>query len=177
MAASTAASAAAPAAPSAPRASSSSSSARRPAREGAVVFPGDVIGALAEFEAVVLGPGVQRQGGALLAARVGYVRWDAQSSILSVDSAHRRYVPAVGDHVVGLFVNKHAEEYRVDVGGAAAATLPCLAFDGASKRNRPNLAVGMLVYARVRVASKHMDPELSCHAPPGVAAKDWVRRL
>jgi exosome complex component RRP40 len=30
------------------------------------------------------------------------------------------------------------------------------------RRNRPNLAVGDLVYARVTVASRDMEPELAC---------------
>lgn len=30
------------------------------------------------------------------------------------------------------------------------------------RRNRPNLAVGDLVYARVAVASRDMEPELAC---------------
>ncbi len=40
--------------------------------------------------------------------------------------------------------------------------LPHLAFDGATKRNKPNLSVGALVYCRVAVANKDMDSELSC---------------
>ena len=42
------------------------------------------------------------------------------------------------------------------------AVLPFLAFDGASKRNRPNLLKGSLIYARVKHIEPHMDPELSC---------------
>jgi exosome complex component RRP40 len=35
--------------------------------------------------------------------------------------------------------------------------VPCL-----QRRNRPNLAAGDLVYARVAVASRDMEPELAC---------------
>ncbi len=48
-----------------------------------------------------------------------------------------------------------------------------LAFDGATKRNRPALKVGSLVYARVSVANKFMDPELSCTMDHG-PKKDWM---
>ena len=40
-----------------------------------------------------------------------------------------------------------------------------LAFEGATKRNRPNLAIGALVYARVMLAVRDMEPELECVNP------------
>lgn len=47
----------------------------------------------------------------------------------------------------------------------ANAALPQLAFEGASKKTRPNLPAGALVYARVSLANRHMDPELECVSP------------
>jgi len=44
----------------------------------------------------------------------------------------------------------------------AYATLPHLSFEGATKKTRPQLAQGALVYARVTLANKHMDPEMEC---------------
>ena len=38
---------------------------------------------------------------------------------------------------------------RVDIGTAEPASLSYLAFEGATKRNRPNVTVGDLVYAKV----------------------------
>ncbi|CCO30743.1 Exosome complex component rrp40 AltName: Full=Ribosomal RNA-processing protein 40 [Rhizoctonia solani AG-1 IB] len=52
--------------------------------------------------------------------------------------------------------------YRVDIGSAHPATLDALAFEGATKRNKPNLKVGAVVYARVSLAHKDMEPELEC---------------
>ena len=40
--------------------------------------------------------------------------------------------------------------------------LPQLSFEGATKRNRPNLKSGDVVYARVAAASRDMDPILTC---------------
>lgn len=37
-----------------------------------------------------------------------------------------------------------------------------LSFEGASKKTRPQLEKGALVYARITLANKHMDPELEC---------------
>jgi exosome complex component RRP40 len=42
------------------------------------------------------------------------------------------------------------------------ATLPQLSFEAATKKTRPQLTQGSLVYARVTLANKHMDPELEC---------------
>jgi len=44
----------------------------------------------------------------------------------------------------------------------AYATLPSLAFEKATKKTKPNLNQGALVYARVSLANKHMEPELEC---------------
>jgi exosome complex component RRP40 len=45
---------------------------------------------------------------------------------------------------------------------APAAILPHLAFEGATKKTRPQLHTGDLVYARVSAAPKHADVELEC---------------
>lgn len=45
------------------------------------------------------------------------------------------------------------------------AILPQLAFEMATKKTRPNLNPGSLVYARVCLANRHMDPELECVSP------------
>ena len=45
------------------------------------------------------------------------------------------------------------------------AQLPQLAFEGATKKTRPQLNHGSLVYARVISASKHLDPEVVCYNP------------
>ena len=43
--------------------------------------------------------------------------------------------------------------------------LPHLAFEGATRKTRPILASGSLVYARVSLADKFMEPELECVLP------------
>ena len=43
--------------------------------------------------------------------------------------------------MVGVVIARSGENYRVDIGAAHPATLDALAFEGASKRNRPNLKV------------------------------------
>lgn len=45
-----------------------------------------------------------------------------------------------------------------------------LSFEGASRRNRPNLNTGDVVYARVITANRDMDPMLSCVDSQGRAS-------
>jgi len=86
----------------------------------------------------------------------------------------RRYVPQKGDVVVGVVVRSLGLCYVVSIGSAHLAMLDALAFDGASKVNKPRLRVGDAVFAHV--LSSHLSTELSCCALPGTEAKDWTTR-
>ena len=150
-----------------------------PAFRERVVLPGDDVTpfllALAP-PSVRLGQGLQQSArGAVRATRAGLLSF-LEPDRFFVLSSHRRYVPAVGDTVVGVVRDRLAEHYRVRLHGSALAQLPLLAFDGATRRNKPDLAPGALVFARVAACSKHMEPELSCAAPLGGGGpkKDWV---
>lgn len=67
--------------------------------------------------------------------------------------------------MIGIIVDRSSEYYQVDVGGFSTALLPLLAFEGATKRNRPHLGVGSVVYARVVSADRDSEPQLSCLLP------------
>jgi len=43
--------------------------------------------------------------------------------------------------VIGVIIQKIGEGFRVDIGSAHSASLDGLAFEGATKRNKPNLKV------------------------------------
>ena len=43
--------------------------------------------------------------------------------------------------MIGVVTDKHSENFDVDIGGPFRALLPVLAFEGATRRNRPNLQV------------------------------------
>eukprot|EP00750_Incisomonas_marina_P006121 INCI14330.1.p2 GENE.INCI14330.1~~INCI14330.1.p2 ORF type:complete len:248 (-),score=47.56 INCI14330.1:2405-3061(-) len=79
-----------------------------------------------------------------------------------VENNQKRYVPVTDDVVIGVVASRHAENYKVDVGTSSLVQLDALAFDGASKRNKPNLQVGDVVYARVILANCDVEPEISC---------------
>jgi exosome complex component RRP40 len=50
--------------------------------------------------------------------------------------------------VVGQVIARSGENWRVDIGSAQMATLDGLAFEGATKRNRPNLKAGLFSFHR-----------------------------
>lgn len=52
-----------------------------------------------------------------------------------------RYIPAIEESVIGIITEKYGENFAVDIGGPFTASLPVLAFEGATRRNRPNLQV------------------------------------
>lgn len=63
---------------------------------------------------------------------------------LSDPFVHRpllQYVPVKGDHVIGIVTAKAGDVFKLDVGGSEQASLSYLAFEGATKRNRPNVQV------------------------------------
>ena len=48
--------------------------------------------------------------------------------------------------MVGVIIQKVGEGYRVDIGSAHPASLDSLAFEGATKRNKPNLKASSIFF-------------------------------
>ncbi|CAO2580646.1 Exosome complex component RRP40 [Lemmus lemmus] len=115
---------------------------------------------------VVCGPGLRRSGDRLLVTKCGRLRHKEPGGggggVYWVDSQQKRYVPVKGDHVIGIVIAKSGDLFKVDVGGSEPASLSYLAFEGATKRNRPNVQVGDLIYGQCVVANKDMEPEMVC---------------
>jgi exosome complex component RRP40 len=143
--------------------------------EEEIVFPGDII-RLEDDEKVVVDSSVGIQP--LSEDSVAAIKFGVKKHVpyLVIDNVHQRtYFPAVDDLVLGTVVDKGADTYGVDIGvESGKASLPTLAFEGGSRRNRPNIPVGALVYARVEVAAKNVETELSCKTP--FLNKDWVTK-
>ena len=77
-----------------------------------------------------------------------------------------QYIPQTGDLVIATVHHSSTEVYHCSITPYTAfAQLPQLAFEGATKKTRPQLSAGSLIYARVSSASKHLDPELECLNP------------
>jgi exosome complex component RRP40 len=55
----------------------------------------------------------------------------------------------VDDVVIGIVLGSSMEYYLVDIGTSKQAYLEKLAFDNATRKNRPNLKIGSVVYALI----------------------------
>ncbi|KYN18856.1 PREDICTED: exosome complex component RRP40 [Trachymyrmex cornetzi] len=139
---------------------------------GDVVMPGDSLTNITSFkkenkkrdhekEIVILGPGLRREDDAVFICKAGVLR-KRDPAVYYVDSYQKRYIPSRGENVVGIVTQKSGDIYKVDIGASEQATLSYLAFEGATKKNRPDIQIGDLVYAKLLVASKDMEPELVC---------------
>lgn len=76
------------------------------------------------------------------------------------------------DQVVGIIEERGGDYYVVNVFSGTHCILNRLAFEGATKRNKPELKRGDVIYARV-IATNNGDMEISCLAP-GNIKKDWT---
>lgn len=121
-----------------------------------------------------LSAGVAQRDRTIVATKAGVVRNELRTGRIAVEANGRRYVAGLENMVVGVVVERHSDEYRIYLHGTDTAVLPALAFEGATKRNKPNLTVGAAVYARVVRASAATEVELSC-VEPG-SAKSWVSK-
>ncbi|GAQ81548.1 Exosomal 3'-5' exoribonuclease complex subunit Rrp40 [Klebsormidium nitens] len=137
---------------------------------GQIVAPGDIVLDLTQAGKLVrIGGGLQQDGTSLVVTKAGRLRHTKPSKYW-VEGSQRRYVPAVEDVVVGVVVERYAEHLVIDIGGPVTALLPALAFEGATRRNKPNLNIGDSVYARVTSTSRDTEPTLACHDASGRAA-------
>ena len=57
------------------------------------------------------------------------------------DSFSLQYTGVKGDHVIGVVASKAGDIFKVDLGCSEYASLSYLAFEGATKRNRPDVKV------------------------------------
>ncbi|KAL9183922.1 hypothetical protein ACHAXT_004778 [Thalassiosira profunda] len=84
----------------------------------------------------------------------------------------------VGDRVIGIIEDQKAsaDYYRVNIFGSHSALLHVLSFEGATKRNRPQLDPGCLIYCRIvkGFGGGRMDPEVSCKVGGGSGANAGV---
>jgi exosome complex component RRP40 len=140
-----------------------------------VVLPGDdVTTALTSVTSDLrIGAGLHSDAAARIRATKAGVLAFRSPNRFFVLTNQRRYTAAVGDNVVGVIIDRAAEWYVVRLHGTRTALLPHLAFDGATKRNKPELRPGALIFARIASTSRHMDPELSCAVASG-PKRDWM---
>lgn len=94
------------------------------------------------------------------ATEVGILRRNEEEETLSSKEPHLTFTvvsvhkksythPSVRDAVIGSIVKTGSDFYEVDVRATTSAWLPVLGFDNATKRNRPMLKVGDVVYGKI----------------------------
>ncbi len=152
------------------------------------VLPGgDVTTEVCKFERwnPKLGGGLRQRESRLTVTRVGSLRYRPPKTYW-VESNGRRYIPKQEDQVVVLlqlvkmlfFIFIHGDLlpvsqgigdsgrsgggiFQVNIFGASSALLPLLAFDGASKHDKPNLRTGALVFCRMSLTDRVLSFSLS----------------
>ncbi|KAF3765034.1 hypothetical protein M406DRAFT_31962, partial [Cryphonectria parasitica EP155] len=138
---------------------------------GPLVLPGDALDPSHipshPKKALQLGPGLRHiLPSTILPTVAGQLVTDRRKNSVWVEYNGGRYVPSQGDLVIGQVHHGAADFYYVQLTPHTSnALLPVLAFEMATKKTRPQLAPGQLVYARVSLANKHMDAELECVNP------------
>lgn len=115
-------------------------------------------------KSLALGPGLSHTPpSSIIATRAGELCMDKAGRTLWIESSGGRYLPFVGDLVIATIHHSSADIYHCEVTPHTPfALLGQLAFEGATKKTRPILNTGMLVYARVKTADKWADVELEC---------------
>jgi exosome complex component RRP40 len=113
---------------------------------------------------ITIGPGLMASGENVVAVKRGHLEFQPPNRWW-INNEQMRYVAALHDLVIGVIKARLGEAFAVDIGTHQSALLPYLSFEGATKRNRPSLKPGQLVYARVCLAHKDIETELTCVSP------------
>ncbi|KAF1952638.1 hypothetical protein CC80DRAFT_518636 [Byssothecium circinans] len=138
-----------------------------------VVLPGDEIPQHAlptptgKKKTLTLGPGLRHIPPNTIATTIaGALTTDNRKNAAWVDSNSGRYLPTVGDLVIATVQSSAGENFNCSITpNTPHASLPHLAFEGATRKTRPVLVPNSLVYARVVSAGKQLPPELTCVDP------------
>ena len=80
----------------------------------------------------------------------------SNSKFEPLSSHSQLYIPKLKDFVIGTIIDKNSDSYIVHIDNDNMNTnrgkciLPCLSFDNATKRNKPNLSIGQLIYMHIK---------------------------
>ena len=82
------------------------------------------------------------------------------------------YSPKVGDMVIGIITQKNYEFFKLNISTNKDATLNSIDFEGATRKTRPNLSVGDIVFALVEKENKYSNVTLTCKSVKN--KKGWM---
>jgi len=138
------------------------------------VLPGDdVTSEITRISSSIkIGPGLQQlKDGKIMATTAGMLSYRPKNQYW-IDTSKKRYYPKVGDQVVGIIEDRGGEHYIVNIFTGIHCILNRLSFEGATKRNKPELKKGDVIYARVLSAERDGDTVLTCTSSGGIK-KEW----
>jgi exosome complex component RRP40 len=140
-----------------------------------IVVPGeDISSFIAENDQIsLLGGGLTRlRDGRVMTTIAGPLFIDGNRCWIG--DTQKRNISLDFDVVIGIIVDQLGDSYSVDIGSSRLANLDLLAFDGASRRNSPNLSSGTLIFARVLKSGLDIETQLTCEALGTGKKKDWT---
>ena len=134
-----------------------------------IVLPGDSIpvsSLLPKTQNTRYGSGIYSAAGETFATIGGALSVNQKKRTIAISHSNARYVPTTNDLVIAQFHHSSADYFHVSlVPHHPYAILGQLAFENVSKKTRPQLKPGDLVYAKVISANRNMEVELSCVNP------------
>jgi exosome complex component RRP40 len=148
-----------------------------------VILPGDRIPAnqVPTSQKRKIGHGLkhEQETNDFMATIGGLLDVDYRKKTAQIATPDARYMPKAGDLVIAQVRLGTADFFYLNINPYShQAILPSLAFEGATKKTRPQLKGNDLVYAKIVSAQKNVDVELSCVNPStGKAEPDGLGPL
>ena len=140
------------------------------------VLPGDIIALsilpspLDSSNSITLGPGLHydKDTNAFTSHACGHVR--ELSSLTYYVDGHRAAPSslATGDLVLGVVVRRQPESLLVDIGYSQLASLSLYDFEGSTKRTKPNVNRGDVIYGQLKMSGA-CQPQITCVNDDGKA--------
>lgn len=156
---------------------------------GSTVYPGDMIvrSRSNPNKTISIGNNVIITPQGIRSSLLGKVSFDGNTLSVSYLPQHQRFTPYPGAPVIGIVQGRVTESalllgtastlYQIDINLPYPAQLDSLAFDGATKKHRPRLTTGDVVFARIlSLRTRGVGPLLTCRVSEksGLMPKSWT---
>jgi exosome complex component RRP40 len=149
-----------------------------------ILLPGDTLPAsllpepIHKKKALTLGPGLRHIPPSTITATIaGSLSTDNKKNAAWIEYNSGRYQPNNNDLVIATVATSGGEQFNCTITpNTPFATLPHLAFEGATRKTRPQLAPNSLVYSKIVNAGKESAPELTC-VDPGTGKSEGLGPL